>query len=141
MVFNNIIAMAVHTVIAIITTLIMVWINSPGSGISNCIPVILIIMFVVFSLVYVACGFFFLKPVNNAIFSVLSVFVVLILIVIYCILKYGIEIESFLPYMYCNIYASFVLKFHILGICISTIIPSILMYLGIILKVKFKNIY
>ena len=119
----------------------MMWMNSPGSGASDHIPVIIFTMYVIISLIYLACGFFFLKYVNNAIFSVSSVFVILLLIAIFCMIKYGVETESFLPYMYCNIYASYVLKFHILGIFISTTIPSLLMYLGIILRVKFKNIY
>ena len=124
MIFNNIVAIIVYVLITVVSMLIMEFK-------SEFMPMLLIVTI----LSYIGCGRYILKPVKYEFLSVVSVLFILIVIFFYCLIKYGGGIESFIPYGICNIYASLFLWLDVpIAIFVTTVIPSLLMYIGLKLK-------
>jgi len=128
--FNNTVALCIHTVIAIAVF------NLHIHGIINVDDNDLMLIIVV-SVLYIICGLIFLRTVHRrACLSVSSVFIALFLLCFFCVIS-GV-VEAGLAYLFSNmIYADWLFKrlgYSDVGSFVSTIIPSLLMYIGLLLK-------
>lgn len=137
---NNIIAFLVHFLIVAVS-FIPTWFVYPGSSYNTIFDSWLFITITRFAFlfIYVACGFFLLKPVTKLSFlSVISVAIVLIISFIYSILSLenvivGLDIYSTNPISMLLIRSDFGV-FSVILVPILLLTPSLFMWLGMMLR-------
>ena len=132
---NNARAFYIHIIVAIFQL-----------GVNNLTIPIIPIVFI--SLVYIVCGYIFLKTVERQSYlSVISVFLILAIVIFLC--RSTGSVEMLMIYMMCNIvYANFLINnfpfIHISVVTvllISAIFPSIFMWFGLLIKVYLEKQY
>jgi len=150
---NNLIALAIHALIAIIISCILIFVAEPGNSNFQPASVLPRIIAITCFLSYVICGFFFLKPVEKLSFlSVVSVAIILILVFIFFAITasgrseaYAFSIYYINPIMPVSswLFPSVLngVSSVVAGILffLSPLLPSLLLYLGMILRKLFKD--
>lgn len=128
---SNVKAMAAHAIIS----LLVLFIARRASMISITFQIITIGFAWLF---YIAFGFFVLYSANNRLLSVSSVFLILLIVFIYCLFRGGGDFLIYYGYFntVCMVPFSW---FGNVGLFISTAIPSLLMYLGMFLRTMYNT--
>ena len=101
------------------------------------IDFIFMLMLIIIPFVYIACGYYILFPVKYAFLSGLFLFVFLLFIALLLLCKYGYP-DSVMFYLWFNFCLEPLARFGIPGMIFTTIIPSLLVYLGIGLRSLWK---
>ena len=137
---NNVITVIAHAIIVAITcwfpTWLSPWANGPNSPLGE-FDFLYTILGILLLLAYVACGFLLMPTASRPELSV--VFIAIILLIVAAVLV-GLGGDFGLYYLYFNPIAALVYPLnlpapiHVLVVLLSPVVPSLLLYGGIVLR-------